>query len=1187
TGPSLNVQTACSSSLVALHQACRSIASGECRMALVGAASVRIPHKTGYLYKKGDILSPDGHCRAFDAKAEGTVFGSGVAAVLLKDLADANADRDQVYAVIKGTAINNDGAQKVSYTASSVPAQSMAMVEALALSGIQPDTIGYVECHGTGTAVGDPLEVQALNRAFRNFTNCAGFCAIGSVKTNVGHLEQTAGLAGLIKVALAIRHSRIPPSLNYESPNPKIPFSGSPFFVNTKLSAWEGVNGQRRAGVNALGLGGTNAFAVLEAAPDEVPPEATGNELPVQILPLSAKDDAALIELASRMKDCVAADSELDLADLCFTAAASRSQMPARLAIGARTREEMVERLELAAQDANGPGFARGSRPGQLAFLFTGQGSQYFGMSSKLYRCFPQFRRTLDRCDELFRPYLERRLVDVIFAEDSGRDRLNETGYSQPALFAVEYALAELWRSLGITPDAVMGHSVGEFVAACIAGVMGLEDAIKLIAARARLMQALPSSGSMASVRAGEERIVQLMGDHCEQPLSIAAVNAPQSVVVSGEGAAVRAFVKALEAEKIAARLLTVSHGFHSALIEPVLDELELVAQEVEFKGPALPMVANLTGLLLECPPTGLYWKQHARRTVQFAKGMETLAKLGCTTFLEIGPGNTLLGLGRQSLPWVKGIWVASLSEPDHEVEGFFDSLGRLFVAGRTINWKAISTPNGVRRVSLPTYPFRRQSYLLENNAPEVQSRAKFRQDFHPLLGNRLRSALKEVQFEATWGLAEIPFLHDHRVYSLPVLPTTAGLEVAISGGISLLASREVELKNFVYREALLLPEEGSRIVHSIFTPEREGTFLFQILSTDASDHSSWSSHISGTLATRAPSEEPDNFPSIQDLMARHSVEIPVDRYYHALGQLGLNYGPIFRSIQVLWRGEHEALSRVRIPDSLAIEGFELHPAFLDACLHIYPALVEDYGDFTTLPEERKRTFLPISLERVRFLNRGLREAWVHAVRRRVSEVDPDTMTIDVRILDNRGCAAAILDGFSLKRLAPENLSAGGRDAIENWLYQTSWVLRPPLAPATSSNNSPSRWLIFADNQGVAAELAGRLEGLAQQYQSVYQDQSQDEYALERLIDDLVNDALVTGHDCRGVVYLWGLDSKRISDLTPESLARFEHLVVGGALALVRAMSRAAQHSPRMPRLWFVTRNSQLASSDSPPVEPI
>jgi acyl transferase domain-containing protein len=303
TGPSLNVQTACSSSLVALHQACRSIASGECRMALVGAASVRIPHKTGYLYKKGDILSPDGHCRAFDAKAEGTVFGSGVAAVLLKDLADANADRDQVYAVIKGTAINNDGAQKVSYTASSVPAQSMAMVEALALSGIQPDTIGYVECHGTGTAVGDPLEVQALNRAFRNFTNCAGFCAIGSVKTNVGHLEQTAGLAGLIKVALAIRHSRIPPSLNYESPNPKIPFSGSPFFVNTKLSAWEGVNGQRRAAVNALGLGGTNAFAVLEAAPDEVPPEATGNELPVQILPLSAKDDAALTELASRMKD--------------------------------------------------------------------------------------------------------------------------------------------------------------------------------------------------------------------------------------------------------------------------------------------------------------------------------------------------------------------------------------------------------------------------------------------------------------------------------------------------------------------------------------------------------------------------------------------------------------------------------------------------------------------------------------------------------------------------------------------------------------------------------------------------------------------------------------------------------------------------------------------------------------------
>ncbi|MBV8138380.1 MAG: SDR family NAD(P)-dependent oxidoreductase, partial [Deltaproteobacteria bacterium] len=1188
TGPSLNVQTACSSSLVALHQACRSIASGECRMALVGAASVRIPHKTGYLYRKGDILSPDGHCRAFDAKAEGTIFGSGVAAVLLKHLADANADRDQVYAVIKGTAVNNDGARKVSYTASSVPAQSTAMVEALTLAGVQPDTIGYVECHGTGTAVGDPLEVQALNRAFRAFTNRAGFCAIGSVKTNIGHLEQTAGLAGLIKVALAIRHAQIPPSLNYESPNPKIPFGESPFFVNTKLVPWEGIGGRRRAAVNGLGLGGTNAFAVLESAPEEPSGEIASINLGVHILPLSAKDDSSLKELTSRIKDRLAADSDLDLADVCLTAASSRSQMPVRLAVVARTREEMAERLGLAAGGADSRGLARGKgKPQPLAFLFTGQGSQYFGMSRQLYRALPQFRQVLDRCEELFRPHVERRLLDVIFAEDGDRGQLNETGYSQPALFAVEYALAELWQSLGVTPDAVMGHSVGEFVAACVAGAMTLEDAIKLIAARARLMQRLPSGGSMASILADEEKIVQLMDAFGRQPLSVAAVNAPHSVVVSGEGRAVRAFIKSLEAENIAARQLVVSHAFHSPLMEPILDELELAAKEVKFEAPAVPMVANLTGLLMEEAPTGLYWKQHARGAVRFAKGMETLAKLGCTTFLEIGPGNTLLGLGRQSLPWVKGTWLASLNPRHDEVEGFLESVCSLFVQGHAIRWKAITTLNAGRRVSLPTYPFQRQSYLLKDVAPETQSRAKPIVATHPLLGSRLRSALKEAQFEATYGLTQFPFLDDHRVYGLPVLPTTAGLEVAIAGGMSLLDSREIELKNFVYREALLLPEEGFRIVHAIFTPEREGTFLFQILSTDATDIGAWSSHISGTLAARAPSSESDKHLGIQDLVARQTREIPSDQYYEAIAQLGLNYGPSFRGIQALWCGKGEALSRVRIPDSLAIEGFELHPAFLDACLHIYPALVEEYGDFTAFPEGQKRTFLPISLERVRFLTRGLREAWVHAVRRLDPDGNSDTMTIDLRILNNEGRAVAVLDGLSLRRLAKEDLGVGGGDAIESWLYQTRWVLRPPLAPAALSNNAASRWLIFADNEGVAAELAGRLESLAQQCQLVYQDRSQDEYALERLIDDLVNDALVTDHDYRGVVYLWGLDSGRISDLTPESLARIEHLVIGGALALVRAMSRGGQRSPGMPRLWFVTRNSQLASSDSPPVEPI
>ena len=579
TGPSLNIQTACSSSLVALHLACRSIADGESRMALVAAATVRVPHKAGYLYHKGDILSPDGHCRTFDARAAGTVFGSGVAAVLLKGKGAAEADGDQIYAVIKGTAINNDGAGKISYTASSVPAQSKAMVEALALAGVQPENISYVECHGTGTAVGDPLEVQALNRAFRAFTSRVGFCAIGSVKTNIGHLEQTSGLAGLIKVALAIRNARIPPSLNYESPNPKIAFSQSPFFVNTRLCDWEGIGGLRRAAVNGLGLGGTNAFAILEAHPGRPLRETDPLEPSPRFLSLSAKDHVALTELASRVKERLAADPMLDLDDVCFTAVASRSQMPVRLSIVARTREQTGEHLRLFAEGGDCPGVFRGTgKRKPLAFLFTGQGSQYLGMSAQLYRRFHEFRRTLDHCHELFRPHLDHPLLDLIFAKDGG-DRLNETGYTQPALFAVEYSLAKLWQSFGIVPDAVMGHSVGEFVAACVAGVMSLESGSKLIAARARLMQGLPPGGSMASILADEQTVARLLASR-GVTLSIAALNAPQSVVVSGESKVLREFLQSLAAEEVAAKELIVSHAFHSALMDPILDQLEAVAEE-------------------------------------------------------------------------------------------------------------------------------------------------------------------------------------------------------------------------------------------------------------------------------------------------------------------------------------------------------------------------------------------------------------------------------------------------------------------------------------------------------------------------------------------------------------------------------------------------------------------------------
>jgi acyl transferase domain-containing protein len=390
-----------------------------------------------------------------------------------------------------------------------------------------------------------------------------------------------------------------------------------------------------------------------------------------------------------------------------------------------------------------------------------------------------------------------------------------------------------------------------------------------------------------------------------------------------------------------------------------------------------------------------------------------------------------------------------------------------------------------------------------------------------------------------------------------------------------------------VYREALLVPEEGARIVHTVFTPQEEGSFVFQILSTAANEQDPWSSHIGGILAVRTPEPAADKSPRILDLIARHVQEIPVDRYYRAIAQLGLNYGPSFRGIQALWRGEGEALSRVRIPESLAVEPFELHPAFLDACLHIYPALIKEYGDFTTLPAELRRTFLPIGLERVRFLARGLREAWVHAVRRPVSGESPETMTMDLRVFDDEGREVAALGGLALKRLAPEDLRPAHADGIERWLYKMSWVPRPPLAPVSADKVSPSRWLVFADDRGMAVELVKRFEALAQKCQMIYQDRSLEGNDGERIIEEVIDVELAAHQDYRGIVYLWGLDQGQMSEMTPELLVRSERLVVGAALALIRALSRASQRFAQMPRLWLVTRNSQLATSDSCPVEPL
>ncbi len=708
-GPSISFSTSCSSSLVAISQAFQALTSYQCDLAVAGAVSIAAPQHSGYLYEEGSIFSPTGHCRPFDAQAQGTVFGNGGGVIVLKRLDEAVAAGDKVYAVIRGVGVNNDGADKVSFSAPSVDGQAEAVAMAHAYADFDPETISYIETHGTGTVLGDPIEVAALTQAFRLQTTANQFCAIGSIKANIGHLADAAGVVGLIKTVLALSHQQLPPSINFETPNPKLDLEHSPFYVNTKLIAWPQGKSPRRAGVSSFGVGGTNVHILLEEAP---PDRVSGKSRSQQLLLISAKTSTALATATSNLQVHLESNPDINLADVAHTLRHGRKDFNYRSCVVCSDPADAIQALGDDRRTISRQVAVR--NPG-VVFMFPGQGSQYVNMGLSFYQDEPVFRDIIDRCADILQPLLGLDIRSILYPTTTDAEAaaitLGQTCFTQPALFVVEYALAQLWQSWGVIPQATIGHSIGEYVSACLAGVFSLEDALLLVANRGRMMWELPR-GSMLSVRlSAAELAPQLSGE-----LAIAAINSPTLCVVSGSSEEIELLRSRLETREIACRLLHTSHAFHSSMMDPIVATFGDVVSQVKLSPPQIPFVSTVTGdwITDKQAINPIYWATHLRMTVQFAPGIQTIWQQP-RVLLEVGPRTTTATLARQQATDAQQVAISSLSDaPDNEWKSILQATGQLWSAGVSIDWDKFEGDEIRNRIPLPTYPFERQRFWID-----------------------------------------------------------------------------------------------------------------------------------------------------------------------------------------------------------------------------------------------------------------------------------------------------------------------------------------------------------------------------------------------------------------------------------------------------------------------------------------
>ena len=1200
-GPSIAIDTACSSSLVAVHLACSSLRNGESTLAVAGGVNLILSPAITMNFTKAGVMAPDGRCKTFDASANGYVRSEGAGLVVLKALSRALADGDPIYAVIRGSAVNQDGRSN-GLMAPNPLAQESVLREAYRKAGVSPGDVQYVEAHGTGTLLGDPIEARALGRVLAEGRVAGHPCAIGSVKTNIGHCEAAAGVAGLIKVALALKHAEIPGNLHFQEPNPHIPFDELPLRVQTKLSSWPIEGGPPLAGVSSFGFGGTNAHVVLQQAPEShTAIRVASDSKSCCLLPLSARSPEALQAVAQSYRQFLAT-SERSLHDICFSASARRSHHDYRLAVAGDLPQQLGEGLEAFLKGETRAGLSCGRKAlagrGKLAFVFSGQGSQWFGMGRTLLHDEAVFREAIERCELALRPHTDWSLIAELAGTDAAQSRLNEVDVIQPALFAVQVALAALWRSWGIEPDAVVGHSMGEVAAACVAGALSLEDAALIICKRSSLVKRTIGQGAMASVELSIEDARSAVAGY-EDRVSIAVSTSPASTVLSGEPEALAEILEQLKGRDVFCKMVKVDFASHSPQMDPLRGELLHALEEVQPQLASVPIYSTVLDTVADGTELdAIYWARNLREPVLFSSSVQRLIEDGYDSFLEISAHPVLLSGIQQGLhhSGKEGDALASIRREEDERTAMLRSLGVLYSSGYAVDWSRIYRDKRTM-VRLPAYPWQRQRCWLDAGADstyQVEHTATHSALGSSLLGRHFKPAQPggADYWEIRLDRGVLPFLDDHKIEGVAVLPASVYVEIASAAAKEALGSPAISLENIEFHRALFIPDGASATIQVIVAPITEKAASFQIYGSSAltgQPGKSWILHASGKVSAQDGSDLPQILQeeSIAETQLRSSGEVSGQDFYRQLGDKAIEYGPFFQSITRLWQDGQSVLGELRISSGLDndFSTYQLHPAVLDGCLQVLGAAIATHAKTSG----KQGIHIPTRIARILVRSRPGAHLWCHA---RVLEEDANGFVGEVRLLDEAGQVIVEMLGVHFESLG-EDPQRGLGENLDDWLYELKWQTKEHRAAASSSPVSPGSWLIFTDSGGVGEALLrilkahgekGTLVSRGQAYVridsthvSIRAGQPED---MDRLFESAIGPVQPP---CRGIIHLWSLDASLPEDATAASMETAQALGSMSALQLIQAMARVQWRES--PRLWLVTQGAQAAGNDSTAVE--